>query len=374
MRQIEGKVYSHLSFDTDSLTDISDVATSAALEVSTFNELVEKIAILSFKNKDHLFFFRGQSKDHLNRNGNSSFYPSIYRTRAGENLTADILENRFNRLEVACRRLVEKFELAEIESLNEFKRRKYIQWSILQHYEVCDTPLIDVTQSIRVACSFAFLTNSSKDGYFFVFGLPYITNRISRNSEHDIVNIRLISICPPEALRPYYQEGYLVGTDDLTADYEDRSHLDLKRRLIAKFRIKDSRIFWGDEHSMIKSLLPVNDKIKTLCDEIRSELERQFSPASVFPGVWLNSYTIPGKGSAQERVEIRDGNKYYSDGRYTFDIDLVEIDKGGKKIRFRKVGVGTDNRKAINDLVVINDRHYEGFEHKANKVIYTRID
>jgi len=60
---------------------------------------------------------------------------------------------------------------------------------------------------LRVACSFATMDNENEFAYIFVFGLPYFTNRITINSEHDIINIRLLSICPPTALRPYFQEG-----------------------------------------------------------------------------------------------------------------------------------------------------------------------
>ena len=35
------------------------------------------------------------------------------------------------------------------------RRQRILRWSILQHYEICDTPLLDVTQSIRIAASFA---------------------------------------------------------------------------------------------------------------------------------------------------------------------------------------------------------------------------
>ena len=45
--------------------------------------------------------------------------------------------------------------------------------------------------------------------FVYVFGLPYYHNRISIDSEHDLVNIRLLSIMPPEALRAYFQEGFL---------------------------------------------------------------------------------------------------------------------------------------------------------------------
>ena len=214
MRPIEGKIFSHLSFSENKLKDISEVAKSEGLIVDTYSKLVEKVARLSFHNKDYLLFYRGQKKEHLNRSKNSSFYPSIYRTQPNENLTPDILENRFWFLQNACQKLIEKFEENNFD-IKELKKRPFIQWSILQHYEVCGTPLLDLTQSIRAAASFALLGNKEKNGYFYVFGLPYVSNRISRNSEHEIVNIRLLNICPPEAIRPYFQEGFLVGTDKI---------------------------------------------------------------------------------------------------------------------------------------------------------------
>ena len=113
------------------------------------------------------------------------------------------------------------------------RRRKYVQWSILQHYEVCATPLLDLTHSLLVACSFAFLSGASEP-LVLVFGLPFFTNRISINSEHDLVNVRLLSICPPEALRPYFQEGYLAGTDGVLAEFDSKTELDFANRLVAK--------------------------------------------------------------------------------------------------------------------------------------------
>lgn len=78
-----------------------------------------------------------------------------------------------------------------------------------------------------------------------MFGFPYLTNRISFNSEHDIVNIRLLSICPPEAYRPHFQEGYLAGTDEITDNYERKIELDFNNRLIIKFELPVEKTFWG---------------------------------------------------------------------------------------------------------------------------------
>ena len=236
---------------------------------------MEQVAQLSFLNKDHLLFFRGQSTDYKNKAGASSFYPSIYR---GERLSREEVALRFDVLESSSRRLVDAFRQERIAGSHEIKRRKYIQWSILQHYEVCPTPLLDFTQSVRVACSFATLDRGGAEAYVFAFGLPYITNRISVNSEQDLVNVRLLSICPPDALRPYFQEGYLAGTDEVTTDYgSSKNELDFTRRLIAKFRIPNDPSFWGQDFTPIPraALYPDGDRMRELCEGIRDEVGTQ---------------------------------------------------------------------------------------------------
>jgi len=60
-------------------------------------------------------------------------------------------------------------------------------WAILQHYGVCDTPLVDLTHSLRVAASFAhleFLKAKSKNkrrkyGYVMALAMPYPVGSIS---------------------------------------------------------------------------------------------------------------------------------------------------------------------------------------------------
>ena len=118
---------------------------------------------------------------------------------------------------------------------------------------------------------FAFAQRADgRSGFVYVFGLPYLTNRISANSEQDLVLIRLLSICPPSALRPYFQEGYLAGTADITTEYEDQSELDFNRRLIAQFEIPTLGGFWGRGLSRIgdSELFPSDDSIQKLCSSI----------------------------------------------------------------------------------------------------------
>jgi hypothetical protein len=248
--------------------------------VPHFRSLVEHVARLAYLNRDELLFFRGQNKDYQSKGGGTTLYPSIYREDA---LAARELRHRFDLLEQAGRILADKFKHAEIEGHRDVRQKRYIQWSILQHYEVLGTPLLDLTHSLRVACSFAQLRSTDPVCYVYVLALPYITNRISINSEHDIVNVRLLSICPPSALRPYFQEGYLAGTTDVTSDFDNKIELDFRNRLVAKFAIPRAESFWGSGFNLIPetALYPRGDQILDLCKEIKAELREELVPGDL---------------------------------------------------------------------------------------------
>ena len=248
---------------------------------------MELVAKLSYVNRDDLTFFRGQNRDYQSRAGGSTIYPAIYR---GDNVPARELRLRFDQLDQAARLLIERFKNAAVDGHTELRRKRYIQWSILQHYEVVDTPLLDLTHSLRVACSFAQLRAKDPECYVYVFGLPYVTNRITINSEHDIVNIRLLSICPPAALRPYFQEGYMAGTADVTLEFESKTELDFRNRLIAKFAIPTAKRFWGSGFNQIPetALFPKGDKILDLCTQLKADLIEELGPGDF--GTFLRAW------------------------------------------------------------------------------------
>jgi len=283
MRQIFGK----LTKELDNFTSPKNVGKDSGYKINNFSDLVKQVAKLSHRNKDYLLFYRGQINDYQNKAGVSSFYPTIYR---GEYITQQELNYRFDLLNSASKLLIQEFTKSKIEGYNELSRKKYIQWSILQHYEVTGTPLSDATQSLHVACSFAQLDNTNSSAFIYVFGLPYYTNRISVNSEHDLVNIRLLSITPPSALRPYFQEGYLIGTEDITNEYTSKVELDLNQRLIAKFEIPNTNDFWGNDFNKIprNALYPENDEIKTICDKIKVDLKPEVNNGNLgsFLKIW----------------------------------------------------------------------------------------
>ena len=90
-----------------------------------------------------------------------------------------------------------------------------------------------------------------------------------------ILNIvRLLSVAPPQALRPYYQEGFLIGEDEFSETYTNKDELDLNNRLVAKFKFKNTKEFWGDSEKALtrEDLYPIDDEIEALCKEVSAEL------------------------------------------------------------------------------------------------------
>jgi len=274
------EITSNLDKELESHIGSNSLDKSAAFPVNSYQRLVAIIAKLAFLNKDHLLFFRGQDRDYRSKAGSTTIYPKIYR---GDYLPQREINYRFELLHEASKQLKHLFTIEEVDGFKELSRKKYIQWSILQHYEVCATPFLDITHSIRVACSFAQHFSKHSNAYVYTFGLPYITHRITINSEHDLVLIRLLSICPPDALRPYFQEGYLTGTEDITIEYDSKTELDFKNRLIAKFEIPNNDSFWKPGFSAIPKnvLFPSSDRVKDLCTSIKLKIKNELMPGQI---------------------------------------------------------------------------------------------
>lgn len=272
MRRIK-PIYSDSAYGSPYEGGLSELFLLQGFEVDTYRELVQKVAQLCYWNKDYLIFFRGQTFDYKNKGGDrSTFYPTIYRGHLSEGNRSV----RFMKLRKASSMLIQKLKDLPISGWKEVMRWEVIQWSLLQHYEVTPTPLIDVTQSLRVACSFAQHENKHENAYVYVFGLPYLNSRITHSCEHELLYVRLLGIAPSIALRPHYQEGYLVGTDGITTNYSDKTELDLNNRLIAKFIFPNNASFWDDGFTIIpkETLYPDNDRMKDICTEIREALAK----------------------------------------------------------------------------------------------------
>ena len=88
---------------------------------------------------------------------------------------------------------------------------RIVRWAILQHYEICPTPLLDVTLSLQIALSFATSPQHPDEGYLYVFAVPLLNGPISVSTESMTQVIDLAQIFPPNALRPHFQSGILLS-------------------------------------------------------------------------------------------------------------------------------------------------------------------
>ncbi len=262
-----------------------EIRESKAAFVSSFAELVEKVAELQFRNRDYLLLYRGQNHDFRNQRGRTTLKPTIFRPRKGIGLnpSGTRLQDRFSILAEAEVELVSKYETHGFPGLKLLQRQRILRWSILQHYEVCRTPLLDVTHSLRIAASFAS-DSDNKNGYIFVVGVPNLSGVVTASAEAGLQIVRLAGVCPPQALRPHFQEGYLLGEYPELGEFLQKqlySHyeVDFGRRLVAKFKFRKSE-FWENSVNfpMVdrEALYPDHrDELLMVCDRVKGQLRRE---------------------------------------------------------------------------------------------------
>ncbi|MHB1035560.1 MAG: FRG domain-containing protein [Pirellulales bacterium] len=256
-----------------------DVSDDPGCIVSNFVELMDRVAELTFWNPGLNLFFRGQTKNFTGVAGKeklgTSLLPSAYREPVSPNLAAS--EERFRQL--AEMTLDAKKKLARFrhdkERLDEFTE---LTWAVLQHYG-CETPLLDITQSLHVAASFATCTYSdgketpAKDeGYVYVLGLPAMNGHLTFLAHEGMVMVKLQAACPPEAKRPHYQQGFLVGSIPSNPKPHSYRYRNLVLRLVGKFRIPEPSAFWEGSyrHLSRKVLMPPDDDVAKIVQGIRS--------------------------------------------------------------------------------------------------------
>ena len=205
------------------------VRQTKGIKVKKFSQLARLVAELQFRNRDFVLVFRGQSKDYLNEAKNTSLRPGIFRPVQGDGTVpaAEIIRRRFQRLETYDRQVVARADaiFPEREVAERLRRQRILRWSLLQHYEVCQTPLLDVTHSLRVAASFAS-DKMGDEAFVFVLGIPNISGAVTASIEAGLQVIRLASVCPSNAVRPHIQEGYVLGEYPEVGNTEQKQNYD----------------------------------------------------------------------------------------------------------------------------------------------------
>lgn len=220
--------------------------------VSSYLELAKKIAELQFRNRHHVLLFRGQKADYRTTKNNSMLKASIFRLDNSKVPGEHTLVKRFEMLRKAESLLSDRYEDQRLLGFDQLRKQRIIRWAVLQHYEVCPTPLLDVTHSLRIAASFATIDNDCDEAFIFAFAVPNVSGAVTASVEAGLQIVRLSSACPPDAVRPHIQEGYLLGEYPEISDFSQQSkydyyEMDFGRRLIAKFRFKPAT-FWGNDN------------------------------------------------------------------------------------------------------------------------------
>jgi hypothetical protein len=295
MRRIE-RAFSHQDLENKSSqppntvwkmkSSNQDILKSAPLRVNTYQELVESVAQIAFYNQDYILFFRGQEKD-FKVNGESTILPSIYRSDSSDLLTPtqrlEVLTEKFDKLKEHSEILKQLAERERSRFAGTTKLTKYeeLRWAILQHYEVVDTPVLDLTHSLHVASSFALeKVEKGEFGVIQVLGMPAISPTTSYFSNEELAMIRLLAFAPPKASRLFMQEAYSVSpfpfSDLIRTVNKDR--FDFGRRLIAKFEIPNADDFWGNGINKIdrKFLFPENDVFEEFLGILRIDFDQFF--------------------------------------------------------------------------------------------------
>lgn len=222
-------------------------------EVHDYLELSEHISQIQFDNPQYLFLFRGQGQEYFRINA-TTIKPSIFRGQQGNLPDISELQIRYGRLQRAEEYLVQKVQSKSFRGKTRLARQRVMRWSILQHYETCLTPLLDVSQSLRIAASFAthdFIKKERKPddrAILYVLAIPGLFGAVAGSIDAGIQTIRLASVCPPEAMRPHLQEGFLIGEYPELADVRDKMNypeyeVDVANRLVAKFSFLPQH-FW----------------------------------------------------------------------------------------------------------------------------------
>ncbi len=275
MKSIPEKVSSFVR-STKNLTELSvdEIRSGIAPEVKTYTQLISNIAQLAFANPELLLLMRGQSTEYK-ENKQTTLFPSMYRKPAngGDSFYGYQLRERYDKLQRCEKSLFHTLQNTVYG--DSVGRSELARWAILQHYEICPTPLLDVTHSVQVACSFAFLDkkNLSNFCYLYVLGVPQINGSVTVSPNQGIQVVRLSSVCPPETLRPYFQEGYLLGNYPSVDTLDDkmrysRSEMDCARRLVAKFKIPRSDSFWDMGFHCLPGSAMYPEENGSLCESI----------------------------------------------------------------------------------------------------------
>jgi len=242
---------------------IAPPAVGNGVAINSVSDLLSKIAELRNAHPALRLMFRGQQKDYqieLTHKQTATFlYPSALREACLKKTNVVTVDGQ----ELSLKKYAELLDatvrvfLSTLSSHHPVRPKdqqvtSFEAHGIAQHYKVIPTTMLDVSSDWRVSCCFS--QNDGEDSYLYVLGLPDFDEPISIKVHENIAIVDLARVCPPTALRPHFQNGFLISpfpdpefrfalTHQLTG-YPSREW-DFTKRLLAKFRLTEE--FWRCE-------------------------------------------------------------------------------------------------------------------------------
>lgn len=196
----------------------NNASTNTVRTVDSYQKLLELVAQIASLNPNYQLYYRGQTNNWVTNGGlDKNLRPGIWRNarnrRALEPYRATLEERAYSLTSALVGMSGDSGMLSEV-YIDRLKKEPLVRWALLQHYGICDTPLLDITRSLHVACTFARLGAEYGVGYVYVLALPYQSELISTSDGEGLTVMSLLGVTPPTARRPLNQDGYLVTTSD----------------------------------------------------------------------------------------------------------------------------------------------------------------
>jgi hypothetical protein len=161
-------------------------------------------------------FFRGQPYRCLSPNGNDWIFPSICREN-NRRICNDKLKNRLNYLLKMGKIIFEGYNDSPLwtqdDSIKRLISDKFIYYGLCQHYELCETTHLDVTEDFEVAYTFA-KNKGNKKGVIYLIKTPrcpHIINVFVEKNLYAVNLIKLLQLIVPQSKRAIFQKAWSLS-------------------------------------------------------------------------------------------------------------------------------------------------------------------
>ena len=158
-------------------------------------------------------FFRGQPTRHLSREGKDLILPSICRTNEGD-ICQNELNKRIKKLDTRVKQMSDSYIDSDVwsdsTSILKLLSDKFVGYGLCQHYELCKTPHLDVSEDFEVAYTFSKFPDLNK-GVIYIISVPACPHLINILFYEQLYAINLQKIVIPQSTRPKVQKAWSLS-------------------------------------------------------------------------------------------------------------------------------------------------------------------